>query len=90
MKTIYLIRHSGPFVEIDNYLHNDKVLWSEFNRNMILSPLGEEKAKQLCQVKALKSIEAIFASNSSRAVETAKYLAETCGLKIKLDPRIDE
>ena len=41
MKTIYLIRHSAPFVEIDNYVDNDNVLWLEFNKNMILSPQGE-------------------------------------------------
>ncbi len=29
MKTIFLIRHSAPFVEIDNYANNDNVLWTE-------------------------------------------------------------
>lgn len=90
MKTIYLIRHSGPFVEIDNYVDNDNVLWSEFNKNMILSPLGEEKAKKLCNVEELKNIDEIYASNSSRAIETAKYLAENNNIKIKLDGRINE
>lgn len=32
----------------------------------------------------------IYASNSSRAIETAKYLAESNNLKIKLDKRINE
>ncbi len=90
MKTIYLIRHSAPFVEIDNYVNNDNVLWFEFNKNMILSPLGEENAKKLCNVEELKGINEIYASNSSRAIETAKYLAETNNLKIKLDERINE
>ena len=89
VKTIYLIRHSGPFVEIDNYT-NKNVLWSEFNRNMILSPLGEMNAKNLCNVKELKNISAIYASNSARAIGTAKYLAEINKLKIKLDTRINE
>ena len=82
MKTIYLIRHSAPFVEIDNYVNNDNALWSEFNKNMILSPKGEENAKKLCIVEELKGINEIYASNSSRAIETAKYLAETNNLKI--------
>ena len=47
MKTIYLVRHSAPFVEIENYINNDNILWNEFNKNMILSPLGEENAKKL-------------------------------------------
>ena len=90
MKTIYLIRHSAPFVEIDNYVDNDNVLWLEFNKNMILSPQGEENAKKLCNVEELKDIDEIYASNSSRAIETAKYLAEYNNLKIKLDERINE
>lgn len=90
MKTIYLIRHSGPFVEIDNYVDNDNVLWSEFNKNMILSPQGEEKAKNLCNVEELTNLNEIYASNSSRAIETAKYLAESNNIRIKLDERINE
>ena len=90
MKTIYLIRHSAPFVEIDNYINNDNVLWAEFNKNMILSPQGEENTRKLCDVEELKSITEIYASNSSRAIETAKYLAESNNLKIKLDKRINE
>ena len=90
VKTIYLIRHSAPFIEIENYDNNDEILWSEFNRNMILSPKGEENARKLCEVDELKNIQALYASNSPRAIQTAKYLAESNGLKIKLDSRIDE
>ena len=84
MKTIYLIRHSAPFVEIDNYSDRDNVLWEEYNRNMILSPLGEENAKKLCNVNELKGINEIYASNSSRAIETAKYIAEKNNLEINV------
>lgn len=90
MKTIYLIRHSAPFVEIDNYQNYQDILWSEYNKNMILSSQGEEKAKLLCNIKELKTINEIYASNSSRAIATAKYLAESNDLKIKLDDRINE
>lgn len=90
MKTIYLIKHSAPFVEIDNYSDRNIVPWDEYNRNMILSPLGEENAKKLCNVKQLKDIKEIYASNSPRAIQTAKYLAEMNDLKIKLDERINE
>lgn len=77
-------------MEIENYINNDNVLWDEFNKNMILSPLGEENAKKLCNVNELKNIDEIYASNSSRAIETAKYLAETNNIKIKFDERINE
>lgn len=90
MTTIYLIRHSAPFVEIDNYMNYESVLWSEYNKNMILSPQGEENAKKLWNVEELKGISEIYASNSSRAIETAKYIAESNNLKIKLDERINE
>lgn len=90
MKTIYLVRHSAPFVEIENYINNDNILWNEFNKNMILSPLGEENARKLCNLEELTNIDDIYASNSFRAIGTAKYISENNGIKIKLDSRIDE
>ena len=90
MKTIYLIRHSSPFVDIDNYSDYKNVLWEEYNKNMILSIEGEENAKKLCNVKGLNNVREIYASNSFRAIATAKYIAESNNLKIKLDNRINE
>jgi len=90
MTTIYFIRHSAPFVEIDNYENYENVSWSEYNKNMILSTVGEENAKKLCNVEELKNIDEIYASNSFRAIGTAKYIAEYNNLKIKLDQRINE
>ena len=90
MKYIYLIRHSSPFVEIENYNDYKNVLWDEYNKNMILSVEGEEKAKKLCDIKELKNIKNIYSSNSFRAIGTAKYLSELNNTKIKLDDRINE
>lgn len=90
MTTIYFIRHSAPFVEIDNYEDYKNISWYEYNKNMILSSLGEEKAKKLCSVEELKNIDEIYASNSFRAIGNAKYIAEYNNLKIKLDSRINE
>lgn len=87
MKTIYLIRHSGPFVEIENY---DKEKWNDFNRNMILSSVGEEKARNLISIKELHNIKKIYSSDSARAIGTAKYLAEFNDTKIIIDKRINE
>ena len=90
MKNIYLIRHSAPFVDIDNYSDYENVLWDEYNKNMILSVEGEENAKKLCNIKELQNVCEIYASNSFRAIATAKYISELNGLKIKLDDRINE
>ena len=90
MKTIYLIRHSAPFVEIYNYKDYESVSWSDYNRNMILSSEGEEKAKNLCNVEELKNLDEIFSADSFRAIATAKYVAEINNLNIKLDKRINE
>ena len=57
---------------------------------MILSVAGEENAKKLCNVKELNNIDKIYASNSFRAIGTAKYLSEKNDIKINLDKRIDE
>ena len=90
MKTIYFIRHSAPFVEIDNYTDYKNVPWNDYNRNMILSSEGEEKAKKLCKIKELKNIDVLYSADSFRAIGTAKYVAEMNNLKIKLDSRIKE
>ena len=70
MKTIYLVRHSAPFVEIDNYEDFKSVSWNEYNRNMILSSEGEEKAKKLCDIEEFKDIDAIYSADSFRAIGT--------------------
>lgn len=90
MKTIYLIRHSAPFVEIDNYEDYKNIPWSDYNRNMILSSEGEERAKMLCELEDLKRLDSVYAADSYRAIGTAKYVAEMNNLKIKLDNRINE
>lgn len=90
MKTIYLIRHSAPFVEIDNYQDYKNVSWKDYNRNMILSSEGEEKAKELCNIKEFNNLDLIYSADSYRAIGTAKYVAELNNLSIKLDSRINE
>lgn len=90
MKTIYLIRHSAPFIEIENYDDYKNVPWSDYNRNMILSSEGEEKAKKLCNIDELRHLDAVYSADSFRVIGTAKYVAEINNLKIKLDNRINE
>ena len=90
MKTIYLIKHSGPFIDIKNYEDYENVLWEDYNRNMILSVDGEKRAERLCELEELNNVERIFASDSVRAIASAKYLAEKYNIKIELDKRINE
>lgn len=90
MKTIYLIRHSAPFIEIDNYIDYKNTSWNDYNRNMILSTKGENNAKELTNIKELRDINEIYSSDSFRAIGTAKYIAELNNLRIKLDSRINE
>ncbi len=90
MKTIYLIRHSAPFIEIENYEDYKNVPWNDYNRNMILSSEGEEKAKRLCELDELKDLDSIYSADSFRAIGTAKFVAEMNNLKIKIDTRINE
>ena len=90
MKTIYLIRHSAPFVEIENYSDYKNVSWSEYNKNMILSSIGEENAKKLTNIDELNNIDEVYSADSFRAIGTAKYIAEINNLKIKIDNRINE
>ena len=90
MKTVYIIRHSAPFVEIDNYADYNNSPWKDCNRNMILSGEGEQRAKKICDIEELKNVEEVYSSSSARAIGTAKYLAEQNNLKIKLDDRINE
>lgn len=87
IKTIYLIRHSGPFIKLYDY---EKQSWDEFNKNMILNSEGEEKAKKLCFIDELKDLDDIYAANSFRAIGTAKYVAELNNKEIKIDSRINE
>ena len=90
MKTIYLIRHSAPFIEIENYIDYKNVSWDEYNRNMILSSIGENNAKKLCDIEELNNVSSIYSSDSYRAIGTAKYIADKNSMKIRLDPRINE
>lgn len=89
-QVIYLIRHSSPFIEIENYIDYNNVNWHDYNRNMILSVLGEKKANELSKIFELTNIKEIYSSDSFRAISTAKYLSELNDTKIKLDERINE
>ena len=88
--TIYLIRHSVrmPKSRIDSYhTSQDKLITDE---KIILSTLGEERAKILCSQEELKNIDVVYTSNCVRTLQTAKYLLEEQNLNVNIDDRFDE
>ena len=86
-KTIYLIRHSGPFVELN---YNDKITFAEKSKNMILSIEAEEKAKLLGELEEFKDIDAIYSSNSARAIATSKYISNINNISINIENNFNE
>ena len=86
-KTIYLIRHSGPFVKINGY---ENLPFEEQSKNMILSVEAEKKAELVSKISELKNLDAVYCSNSSRAIETAKYIAHENSLKLNVVNDLNE
>lgn len=89
-KEIYLVRHSGPFIEIDNYKDYKNAPWKDYNRNMVLSIEGERNASKLCNVDDFRGIKNVFVSDSIRSIATAKYITEMNNILMKIEPRIEE
>lgn len=56
IKTLYLIRCSSPFVEINNYNDYENVLWNEYSKNMILSIQGGANGKDKQRIRFNKRI----------------------------------
>ena len=90
MTTIYLIRHSvrlkKDFIEEYNTTQ-EKIIKEE---KIVLSSLGEERAKILSEKDELNNIDKIYCSNCVRTLQTAKYLMEKQDLKCTIDERLDE
>ena len=70
--------------------NEEKFIWNNKNKNMILSVLGEKNAEKLMSVSSLKGVEKVYSSNSVRAISTAKYIAEDNNLKVEIENKINE
>ena len=90
MTTLYLIRHSVrmPKTQIDSYHTSQPRLIMD--EKIILSAVGEERAKILCNQEELNNIDIVYASNCVRTLQTAKYLLDSQGLNVNIDDRFDE
>lgn len=90
MTIIYLIRHSVrmPIDNIESYnTKQDKLI---LNEKIVLSPLGEDRAKLLSEKEELQNIDVVYTSNCVRTIATAKYLMDKQKLKANVDDRLDE
>lgn len=88
MVVIYLIRHSEQLR--DNGIMNTEDDSQQINEKIILSIVGEEKAKKLSELNELQDIDVIWSSSYVRAKQTAKYIAYKNNLDINIDCRFNE
>ena len=89
MTTLYLIRHSVR-MPLDKIKYNTKQENLILNEKIILSSIGEERAKILSEKEELQNIDIVYTSNCVRTLQTAKYLIEKQNLNVTIDDRFDE
>lgn len=73
MTTIYLMRHSIAFKDINNDYNNESLQLQ--NEKMPLSVEGEELASNISKESELQNIDVVISSNYVRAMATAKYIS---------------
>ena len=73
MTTIYLMRHSIVFKDINNHYNNESLQLQ--NEKMPLSVEGEELASNISKESELQNIDVVISSNYVRAMATAKYIS---------------
>lgn len=88
MTTIYLIRHSLVFTDMENYNNNE--CFQMQNEKQPLSVEGENRARILSEYEEIQDIDYIVSSNYTRAISTAKYIANKNNLKIQIDENFNE
>lgn len=75
MTTIYLMRHSIVFKDINNHYNNESLQLQ--NEKMPLSVEGEELASNISKESELQNIDVVISGNYVRAMATAKYISNT-------------
>lgn len=88
MKTIYLIRHSNQYKNI-NY-QNDSL--DEYTKNILipLSSEGEQTAKKIADKYFSNNINYLCSSEYSRAINTAKYISSNNNIPINIFSEFNE
>ncbi len=81
MKTVYLLRHSEPLKP--EMIYNEDTLQIQ-NEKYPLTINGEEIAKTTSKNKELYDLNAVYSSNYTRAMATAKYIALENNTNVKV------
>ena len=87
MTTIYLIRHSKP-LKVNNDFNDDNLQIQ--NEKSCLSLEGENIAQEKLSVDEFENIDSLYSSNYVRAIQTAKYLADSNNLEINVVSKLGE
>lgn len=88
MKTeIILVRHAEPLKMKLKFVNND----SQKNNELIpLSASGEKMAEELAHQKIFNNVSVVISSNYTRAIDTAKYIAERNNCSFIIDNNLGE
>ena len=89
MTTVYLLRHSESFRELEG-IYNTKDSILLINEKNPLSVNGEKLAEKVASNPEFNNIDTVWSSNYVRAMSTAKYFAVNNGLKVNIDYRLGE
>ena len=82
---IYLIRHSEQ-LKIQNNEEDSQIA----NEKIILSVEGENRARKLAEIEELQGIDVLWSSNYTRAIATAKYIADKNNIEINISKSFGE
>ena len=82
MTTLHLIRHGETAWNAERRFQGQS--------DVPLSDRGREQADELAELLAGRRIGAVYSSDLSRALETARPLAERLGLEVVVDTRLRE
>ncbi len=88
MKTVvYLMRHSKT-LKVDYVSSDDSILLQ--NEKSILSVEGEKLAYEHSKKNEFDDIDVVISSNYTRAIGTAKYIADRCNLEVQVMSEFNE
>ena len=89
MTTVYLVRHSEPFRDLEGETKSrDSLLL--INEKYILGVRGEKLAEKVANNPEFDNIDVVWASNYVRAMSTAKYFAYRNNTRVNIDERFKE
>lgn len=82
---IYLVRHAEQ-LKLKNNVEDSQIA----NEKIILSVNGERQAKELANMSEMQNIDLLWSSNYTRALATAKYIAEKNNIQINVTCNLGE